>query len=359
MTENSGQQEQAARRLREGSGRAKLEEVAHLAGVSTATVSRAYNMPEKVSLQTREKIFAAAKSVGWVPNAAGRALASNRSHIAGVIIPTLDNEIFSHQVGAMQRVFAEHGLNLLIACSNYNPDLGLQQAMAMIERGVEAMALAGETHPPALYEHLERLAIPYVLTYAYRPGADHAMVGFDNEAAFARMTNHLIELGHRRFAVVMQPKDDNDRVEARLRGIEKALASAGLSLDGQSMMIGKASLDFGMDCAGRLAALPVPSRPTAIICGNDTLALGVQMGIARAGYQVPEDFSVTGFDDLELSSRIRPALTTMFVDNRQIGRIAAEQLVTCLTGKSDRPQSHEVAVSLRLRESTAAPAQEP
>ncbi|MGV1800824.1 LacI family DNA-binding transcriptional regulator [Agrobacterium vitis] len=355
MTGTPEQPGSPVKRTREGSGRARLEEVARRACVSTATVSRAFNTPERVSPETRERIFSTAKALGWVPNAAGRALASNRTHIAGVIIPTLDNEIFSHQVGAMQRVFAEHGLNLLIACSNYDPELGFQQAKAMIERGVEALALAGESHPQALYDNLDNLGIPYVLTYAYRQGASHAMVGFDNAAAFARMTDYLLGLGHRRIAVVMQPKDNNDRVVARLSGITTALSAAGLELSPDHLISDKASLDFGIESAKRLAQEPADIRPTAIICGNDTLALGVLMGLAQMGASVPGDFSVTGFDDLELSSRLSPALTTMFVDNKEIGRIAAEQLVLCLGGEIASPQSREISVSLHIRESTAAP----
>lgn len=357
MTETPERPGPPIRRAREGSGRAKLEEVARLASVSTATVSRAFNTPDTVSPKTRERIFSTAKALGWVPNAAGRALASNRTHIAGVIIPTLDNEIFSHQVGAMQRVFSENGLNLLIACSNYNPELGFQQANAMIESGVEALALVGETHPQALYDNLNNLGIPYVLTYAYRWGASHAMVGFDNEAAFVKMTKHLLDLGHRRFAVVMQPNDNNDRVAARLRGIEIALARAGCACPPDDVIIGKASLEFGIQSAKRLAAKPWEMRPTAIICGNDTLALGVQMGLLRAGANVPGEYSVTGFDDIELSSCMSPALTTMFVDNREIGRLAAEQLVRCLQGRISVPESCEVPASLRVRHSTTVPYQ--
>lgn len=355
MTDSPQQPGPPVKRSREGSGRAKLDEVARRAGVSTATVSRAFNTPDRVSPETRERIFSTAKALGWIPNAAGRALASNRTHIAGVIIPTLDNEIFSHQVGAMQSVFAIHGLNLLIACSNYDPDLGFQQAKAMIERGVEALALAGESHPQALYDNLDKLGIPYVLTYAYRQGASHAMVGFDNAAAFARITDYLLGLGHQRFAVVMQPIANNDRAADRLSGIQSRLAAAGLSLLPHHLISDKASLDFGMESAKRLAQEPKATRPTAIICGNDTLALGVIMGLSKAGLLVPQDISVTGFDDLELSSRLSPKLTTMFVDNKDIGRIAAEQLVRCLAGTETTPQSFEVMASLRIRESTAAP----
>ncbi|OLP51050.1 LacI family transcriptional regulator [Allorhizobium taibaishanense] len=356
MTGKLGEPGSPIKRSREGSGRARLEEVARRAGVSTATVSRAFNLPDRVSPETRERIFSTAKALGWVPNAAGRALASNRTHIAGVIIPTLDNEIFSHQVGAMQRVFAEHGLNLLIACSNYDPDLGFLQAKAMIESGVEALALAGETHPQALYDNLDALRIPYVLTYAYRDGAPHAMVGFDNEAAFVQITDYLLGLGHRRFAVVMQPSDNNDRVLSRLRGINIALRNAGLTLAPKHLIIGKASLDFGISSAHQLIAEPAATRPTAIICGNDTLALGVQIGLTQAGADIPGDFSITGFDDIELASKLSPALTTMFVDNREIGTIAAQQLVLCLGKENAAPQSHQVMTVLRVRQTTAAPA---
>lgn len=355
MTDSPQQPITPAKRSREGSGRAKLDEVARRAGVSTATVSRAFNTPDRVSPETRERILSTAKAMGWIPNAAGRALASNRTHIAGVIIPTLDNEIFSHQVGAMQRVFSDHGLNLLIACSNYDPDLGFQQAKAMIERGVEALALAGESHPQALYDNLDKLGIPYVLTYAYRQSASHAMVGFDNAAAFSRITDYLLGLGHTRIAVVMQPIANNDRAANRLSGIQARLWAAGLQLLPQHLISDKASLDFGMESAQKLAQEPKNTRPTAIICGNDTLALGVIMGLSKAGLRVPDDVSVTGFDDLELSSRLSPKLTTMFVDNKEIGRIAAEQLVHCLGGTGSAPQSFEVTASLRIRDSTAAP----
>ncbi|MGG7518669.1 LacI family DNA-binding transcriptional regulator [Allorhizobium undicola] len=356
MTEKPDEPATQARRVREGSGRARLEEVARRAGVSTATVSRAFNMPERVSPETRDRIFSTAKALGWVPNAAGRALASNRTHIAGVIIPTLDNEIFSHQVGAMQRVFAEHGLNLLIACSNYDPDLSFRQAKAMIESGVEALALAGETHPQALYDKLDALRIPYVLTYAYRKDAPHAMIGFDNEAAFIQITDYLLNLGHRRFAVVMQPSDNNDRVLARLRGIDSALSRAGLKLAQHHFFTGKASLDFGIRAARQLAAEAPETRPTAIVCGNDTLALGVHIGLTQAGARIPGDFSITGFDDIELASKIFPALTTMFVDNKEIGTIAARQLVLCLGKENTRPESHQIVAALRARQTTAGPA---
>ncbi|NLH82666.1 MAG: LacI family DNA-binding transcriptional regulator, partial [Phyllobacteriaceae bacterium] len=218
------------RRTREGTGRAKLAEVARRAGVSTATVSRTFNEPDKVSQAVREKVREAAHAVNWVPNAAARALASSRTHIAGAIIPTLDNEIFARQISGLQQVFSESGYDLLIGCSNYDPEEGLRQARAMTARGVEAIALVGETHPPELFEIIDDQHIPYVLTYTFHAGATRPLIGFDNREAFRRVTRHLLDLGHRRFAVVLQPIENNDRATARFDGIVAALGEAGVGL---------------------------------------------------------------------------------------------------------------------------------
>lgn len=149
-----------SKRARGGSGRVKLEEVARKANVSTATVSRAFNEPDKVSEEVRQRVKDAARALNWIPNAAGRALASRRTHIAGAIIPTLDDEIFAHQIGGMQTVFSERGFTLFLGCSNYDPDEGLRQAEAMLARGVEAIAVVGENHPPSFLMRSTRAAFP-------------------------------------------------------------------------------------------------------------------------------------------------------------------------------------------------------
>lgn len=345
----------AARRTREGSGRTTLEEVARRSGVSTATVSRAFNRPDKVSEAVRERVLAAARAVNWVPNAAGRALASSRTHIVGAIIPTLDDEIFARQIAGMQQIFSARGFNLLIACSNYDPREGHRQADAMIAGGVEALAMVGETHPAELFESLARLRIPYVLTYSFHAAASHPLVGFDNRQAFERITRHLLALGHRRFGVVLQPCENNDRAVARLFGIRSALAAAGIELVPRHLQVGPATLDFGMASFRRLMDEPPGQRPTALVCGNDTLALGALLAAAQAGVRVPEEVSVTGFDDLAIASRITPGLTTMAVDNRAIGVAAARQLLACLDGTQAAPRAVELVPELIVRRSTAQP----
>lgn len=346
----------AAKRARGGNGRVKLDEVAKRANVSTATVSRVFNEPEKVSEEVRQRVKEAARALNWIPNAAGRALASRRTHIAGAIIPTLDNEIFAHQVSGMQSVLSDGGFTLFLGCSNYDPDEGLRQADAMLARGVEALAVVGENHPPELFESLDARQIPYVVTYSYSKTSPHPCIGFDNRAAFSRITEHLLSLGHRRFAAIFQPEISNDRVRERLGGVSDALASAGIRIAAKDLLIGPSTLEFGAASFAQLMAQGTKARPTAIICGNDNIALGALMAARELGLDAPRDFSITGFDDLAISSRFSPRLTTMKVDNQQIGILAASELLAVIAGRQAQIQSKEIVPVLHIRESTGAPA---
>jgi LacI family transcriptional regulator len=347
-----GQKTVIPRSARGGSGRVKLDEVAELAGVSTATVSRAFNEPEKVSEVVRARVMEAANALNWIPNAAGRALASSRTHIAGAIIPTLDNEIFAHQVSGMQTVYAENGFTLFLGCSNYDPLEGLKQVQAMLARGVEALAIVGENHPPELFDALRSRNVPYLVTYSYRRGSPHPCIGFDNEAAFSEIVEHLLHLGHRRFAAIFQPEDNNDRVKARLDGIRATLSKAGLKIGPDDMHIGTSTMEFGADSFRRLMSRPSDMRPTAIVCGNDNIALGALSAAAEVGLSAPSDFSITGFDDLTISSRLTPHLTTMRVDNQLIGVLAAKSLLGVVSGNTHAVMSIELKAQLKLRESS-------
>lgn len=339
-----------APRARRGTGRSVLGDVAKLAGVSTATVSRVYNEPGKVSAEVQQRVHDAARALNWIPNAAGRALASTRSHIAGAIIPTLDNHVFASQVSGMQSVMAEQGITLFLGCSNYDPAQALTQVRAMLARGVEAVSVVGESYPAELFELLIDRRVPYVVTYAYREGSPHCCVGFDNRAAFARLTAHLLELGHRDIAVIMQPSVDNDRVQARLRGVHETLAAHGLAVRPVHFCEGPSSIAFGRASLRKIWATP-DVRPSAILCGNDNLAIGALLEAQALGIAVPGQLSITGFDDIALARELDPALTTMWVDTNEIGRAAAQSLLDMLKGCAPGPGT-EIAAKLEIRGST-------
>ena len=340
-------------RTRRNTGRSVLGDVARLAGVSTATVSRVYNAPDKVSASVRTRVEEAALSLKWIPNAAGRALASSRSHIAGIIIPTLDDQVFASQVSGMQATFAAHDITLFVGCSNYDAAQAVVQVRAMLARGVEAIALVGEAHPPEVFDALKQYNVPYVLTYAYRQGSEHVCVGFDNRAAFAEITEHLLGLGHRAFGVVMQPSIDNDRVQQRLAGIRDTLRQQGLAVRPEHFYEGHASIDFGRESMRAMWESQHSERPTAIICGNDALAFGVLREAESLDIAVPGALSVTGFDDHSLSRASPPMITTMSVDTHKIGALAAHYLLDRLEGKAAAMGQLLQAV-LHVRESTGA-----
>jgi LacI family transcriptional regulator len=328
-------------------------DVAAVAGVSTATVSRTFNAPEKVAPAIRERVLAAAAALDWIPHAAGSALARRRSYIAGAVIPTLDNEIFAAQVGAMQASLAEQGVTLLLGCSNYDQEQALTQVRAMLARGVEALAIVGEAQKPELFDTIAARRVPYVVTYGYQPDSPHPCIGFDNRAAFHRLTRHLLGLGHRELGVILQPVAGNDRVAARLAGVREALAEQGLGLRPQHLREGPWSIAFGRESLRMILNASAP-RPTAIICGNDYLAIGAVLEARAMGLAVPADLSVTGFDDVAMSTQIEPPLTTMRVDNAEIGHLAARDLLARLSGTTS-PSVPPLIPTFVERSSTAAP----
>lgn len=344
--------DKVTRRSRGGTGRTRLAEVARLAQVSTATVSRVFNEPAKVSESVQNRVREAAAALHWIPNAAGRALASRRTHIAGAIIPTLDNEIFARQASGMQAVLAENGFTLLLGCTNYDPEEGLNQVQAMLAQGIEVLALVGENYPSQAFELLRQRGTPYVLTYGFRQDSPHPCVGFDNHAAFRQMADYVVSLGHRRIAAIFQPVTANDRVTARLQGLRDGLAASDITLRSTDLHIGPSTMDFGAESLRRIMASK--TRPTAIICGNDNLALGAISAALELGFDVPGDLSITGFDDLAIVSRIAPPLTTMRVDNLEIGRLAGEALIRAAADGST-PQSMELRAELRIRATTCPP----
>ena len=311
----------------------RAQDVAAAAGVSTATVSRAFNSPEKVTDQVRERVLKVASSLGWIPHAAGAALAKRRTAIAGVVIPTLGQEVFALQVTGMQAAFSEHGITLLIGSSNYDPKQAVAQVQAMLARGVEALVIVGETQEPSLFEMINARRVPYVVTYGYNPEGPHPSIGFDNQEAFRKITQYLLGLGHKLFGTILQPMTNNDRAIARLVGVRETLAEHGLGLRPQHVCIGPTTIEFGRQSLRAMFESTAP-HPSAIVCGNDTLAIGALLEARKLGVRVPYDLSITGFDDIEIAAELDPALTTMRVDNIAMGRLAALQLIARLNGDS-------------------------
>ena len=330
----------------------KLSDVARLAGASAATVSRVLNHPDQVSAEKRDRVEAALLELGYVPNGAARSLASRESRTIAVIVPTLDIAVFARGVQALQRHLEDAGYTLFIACSDNDLRKETAAVRAFVGRGVDGLILTGNQHERAVIDLLTAKSIPCVTTYAFRPDTPLASIGIDNRRAMERLARHLVDLGHRRFGVVVSAVRTNDRAADRLAGIRDALSAAGLSLAPDH--IAEVSHSIGDGQIGMRSLLDANPTLTAVMCINDALAIGAIAECRRRRLRVPDDISVTGFDDLDMSSHIDPPLTTVRSPARELGKRAAELLLSLISGEAvvDRI---ELGADLILRGSTAAP----
>ncbi len=326
-----------------------LADVARLAGVSTATVSRCLNAPHTVREQAREKVHRAITKLGYVPHGAARALAAKRSGTVGAIVPTLENSIFAKGIHSLQGRLAAEGFTLLLASSNYDLANEIREARALVSRGVDGMVLVGTSHRDEVYSLLKHKSIPYVTTWCFDLTSPHPCVGFDNRGAAFRITRYLLDLGHRRIGVISGILKDNDRASERVAGIQEALAERGLTLRADWLLEGHYSITSGRTALRQMMSRP--TRPTAVVCGNDVLALGAILEAQALGIAIPGMVSITGFDDLDLASQIAPALTTAHVPVKEMGEIAAEYLLATIQGGL-MPEYNELEVELVVRQTT-------
>jgi len=309
-----------------------LRDVARVAGVSTATVSRAMNNPAVVSEELRDRIASVVRHLGWVPHGAARALATRRTGTIGAVFPTLTHGDFARAIQALQSELSRSGYTLLLACSEYNAQQEYQQVRKLIERGVDALLLVGEAHHNDLAELLDKNRIPYVNTFVYNPSTHGTCVGPDNRKALHKIANYLIDLGHKSFGVVAQSTDNNDRAQARLQGIRDALAEKSIAIQPRHFAQGYWGINEGRQLFRRI--LERKPWPTAVICGNAYLTVGALLESQVMGIQVPAEMSIVGYDDIEIMSELPIPLTTVRVSSDEVGRRAARLLVARLEGRS-------------------------
>lgn len=333
--------------------RTTVADVAERAGVSTASVSRAINSPDTVRPELRARIETAIGELGYISSAAARALVTRHTRAVGAIVPTLDNAIFASGISALQRRLTYHGYTLLVAASEYDLSQEESEARAMLSHGVEGVVLIGQRHERALFELLDREGVAYVSCWTYAADAPHPCIGFDNRQAARRLAEYVIDVGHRRIGVIAGITVNNDRAESRLAGIRDAIAARGLTLPDDLVVEMPYGISEGKEGL-RLLRQARGGAPTAVICGNDVLAIGALLECQDAGIPVPGKLSIVGFDDLPISAHFRPALTTVRVPATEMGVRAADYLVARLSGRPAADRT-EVETSLILRDTCAPP----
>jgi LacI family transcriptional regulator len=315
--------------------RITLEEVARLAGVSTATVSRVLSKPDVVRSNTKEQVMAAVRQLDYQPDAAARALASGRTHTVGCVIPTLDHAIFARSTQAMQTTLAQAGYQLLVASHEYDPATEFEVVRALQQRGVDSLVLVGTDHAPRLWKALSVWRKPTLLTWSCDPRLPS--LGFDNAGAARMATQHLLGLGHRRIGVISGLTAHNDRARSRIDGVRQALTQLKLTLPPSLVTEQAFNLEGGRLGLRKLMSARQP--PTAIFCGNDLLAVGALLEAQRMNLKVPEHLSICGIDNLEIAEAINPGLTTVSLPTQDLGRIAAQYMLSAISGEVIAAQS--------------------
>ena len=330
-----------------------LEDVAKAARVSTATISRCINEPDKVAFETRERVEKVVEQLGYMPNLNGRALASNRSNIVGAVIPTMANAMFASGLQEFQEALSESSYNLLVASSGYSPDTELKQIKSLVAQGADGLLLIGSTRPAETTRFLTKRNVPYVIAWCYQHDTSRYFAGFDNTIAAATITRAVLDHGHKNIAMITGYSKHNDRSRNRIAGVTDTIAQHDDAIL-NTVIETDSTLDSGGDAFESLmnkAAEFDKRMPSAVICGNDVLATGAIIRAKQLGINIPEQVSVTGFDDIALAAAVYPALTTVRVPQLAMGQSAAALMLALLQNK--KPESRELQTEIVYRDSLA------
>jgi LacI family transcriptional regulator len=325
-----------------------LADVARAANVSTATVSRCLNSPNQVVSETRERVLKAVAELGYAPNFSAQALAAKQTNTIGAIIPTMENAVFARGIQAFQEELGRHGKTLLIASSAYNETLEDEQIRTLAARGADALLLIGYHRSKKIYEFLNKRSIPTLVAWSFDPDQEQPAIGFDNVNAMAALTRLVIRHGHRKIACISAPIESNDRARGRVEGIRLAMAEVGMKAD--DLMLTQTPYGIANGEAAFREILAAAPDTTAVMCVNDVLAIGALRAAKEMGLRVPDDISVTGFDDIEIALLADPALTTVHVPHREMGRRAASMLIQMVKQREDC-ESVELSTDIRIRRS--------
>ena len=324
--------------------RANLRDVARLAEVSVATVSRVLNSPKVVQKSTRERVEKAIMELGFHPSAAARAINSGRTKIIGALVPTLDSDIWTLTIDAIESRLGDFGFSLVVATTGGDPDDGARRARELLDIGVEGLLLSGIEHSDDLFALIERSRVPAVVTSFNAPEFRYPTIGYDNREAARLALDHLLDLGHRNIAVVHGAVEFNDRTRERVAGATSARGDVKLSY-----------FETPLTVAGGAEIVIQVARENlefdAFLCLSDIQAIGVLFELHRKGVFVPRDVSVMGVHDLPIAQYAFPRLSTVGLPVREMGHKAAEALAHWVEDGS-RPESICLEIALVPREST-------
>lgn len=325
-----------------------IKDVAKLAGVSTATVSRALNRADSVSTDTSDTVFKAAKKVGYRINHSARSLRLQRTGAIAVLIPNVSNPFFSNILAGIESVMTDSNINVLVLDTQGQADIA---DYLTSQRADGIICLDGQLRPDSSTGESSMMNLPVVFACEWPSAECSSSVRSDNTKGAVSAIEHLVSLGHSKIGHVAGPIENVLTVERRKATVQ-ALKKAGLVVERDWFFEGDFTLESGAEAAKQWFALK--DRPTALFCASDLMAIGFIAELKENGISVPEDISVIGFDDIDIARFYIPKLTTIRQHTRKLGETAAEALLVKLHGSATKSVSKLLDVELVVRGSTAA-----
>lgn len=330
-----------------------IREVAQLARVSVATVSRVLNDSGPVGPETRRRVLEAVEELAYVPHGGARSLIMRRTNVLGVVLPDLYSEFFSEVIRGLERPAQQAGYHLLLSSSHDNRQ-EINLALRAMQGRVDGLIVMS----PHVCARELRSTIPaglpaVLLNCEVEEDSPFDSVSVDNFGGACDAVRHLVSLGHERIALIGGGAADNHDAWERQRGYRAALCDAEIAPRSEWEVVGHFLESGGHEAATKL--LKLRPRPTAIFAANDSMAFGAMSALQKAGLRVPEDMAICGFDDVPMAGYWNPPLTSVHVDLSVVGACAIEMLLDALArkgGHGRRERKHRtVEASLAVRSS--------
>lgn len=323
-----------------------IRDVARLAGVSVATVSRALSNPEKVSPESLDKVHKAIAEVGYRPNMLARNFRSARAYAVVVLVPDIANPFYSLFIRALEDRAHQKGYAVLLGDTRGTPERELEYIRRVETRladGIVQLRPSSEksqNNIPADVPCVNACGCEYTTGPAIR---------IDNRGAAKSMVNYLISLGHKRIGVISGLKDNPHAID-RLEGYKEALAEAGIPFEKDLIAEGDFTMWSGLNAAFQFCNMK--NRPTAIFSMNDEMAIGAMQTLKSQGIRIPEDISVTGFDDIAYAKYSDPSLTTISQPAEEMGKMAMDMLLKVIEGEPLSQRECVLPTEFIIRKST-------
>ena len=334
-----------------------IKDIAKRVGVSHTTVSRALRGNTLISDETSERIRLVAHEMGYQPSAAARSLKTNRSQVLGVILSSLDDPFFSEILQGIEDSAQESNLSLFIAASQHDPNRERKIVRTMMEHRVDGVIICSTSFGAEQGRQLLDSGYPTVVVNNQSSENFRYSIYHDDVDGSRQVTRHLIQLGHHRIAYLGNSLSGRT-TQDRLSGFRQEMEAAGLSIP-TNFIYEIPGGEPGNVISAVQHFLDASERPSALVCFNDMIAIGVLKNLQQNRVQVPEEFSITGFDNINFSNYTNPPLTTFDQPKRFIGQKAAELILSLLTSTSrvDLPEKKIQILkgTLLIRESTAPP----